>query len=841
MGRAVLGAREVRVRPTTRCSSPSRSTAFSPNAPRTAHMPEPTNRWTAAMVSGGNPLVFRGPRSFPAVASADGKHSIIFLSRQLRVYYVQTRQCVHTVDVDLREVVAACLDLVDASRIVCFTKKDVFYVVWKETVASPVVATLAMAPPVEGFVDVFKNTPDCYFALAESESVLSVLSVDRETANTCVLFEVEGVHTYATSRDGHKLAVVQEAHALLYDLSAAVCAPVSQHTRLGFQEAIDRTRESHAFSHKAVSCLAVSKSGVMVLGTVLGPIQVLYGGTRSGIPRGFLRWHIDPVKSVEFSIDENYLVSGGSEKVLVFWHLLLDRAQFLPRLAGPIERIFMDTNRPDHYSVSLRMSESASRIGVHEILVILGLDLVSRLSYSPVCASYHTPLAKALNAARKRRQKDGTTALTLDITAKVVVHPTTKHLYTARGSMLQAYDLVKGEQAFVQHIAPKLSTGKVRNEKKLVEPEVRHVCFTSDGAWMATFDSMPSLNFDNLMSKDDTSYALKFWQWKDSEWVLTLKVVDPHGAGHEIGCLLSNSADCITSVDTRGGIRLWRPRQAAAQPLKLQIGGRKNTALPVWTLRRASLPSTLTAPVCACYAPDGSFLVVSHGNTARIYVACLLLPMGFSVPPVDLSIEGLATTDVYLVITSQLKLLVYDLVRGCETPLFVRVFARGMGNLVAVDPRKRLVAVAYNDCDFGVETTAHSTVHLFLPHQLVPVYSFSHHKPIASLVPIASGFLFINTDSEVGVLAPEAKKSVGKQPDDDLAAQMNKMLINAQAAANVLHARTVNRRVANGDVEDKTKYTAQSTVDAAVLQSVFSNSDGVGLDLLFEKVVRVLQ
>ena len=90
------------------------------------------------MVSGGNPLVFRGPRSFPAVASADVKHSIILLSRQLRVYYVQTRQCVLTVDVDLREVVAACLDLVDASRIVCFTKKDVFYVVWKETVARAV-------------------------------------------------------------------------------------------------------------------------------------------------------------------------------------------------------------------------------------------------------------------------------------------------------------------------------------------------------------------------------------------------------------------------------------------------------------------------------------------------------------------------------------------------------------------------------------------------------------------------------------------------------------------------------------------------------------------------------
>lgn len=794
------------------------------------------------MVTGGNPLVFTGPCSFPAVSSADGKYSIVLLSRQLRVYFLQTRKCVRTVDFDFLSVIAACLDPGNNSRIVCFTKRDVFYVEWQEKLPNPVVATLTMSPRIDGFVDVFLSTDDCYYVLAENNSVLSVVSVERETATTCTLFEYEGAHDYTISRNGHKLAVVLESlQAHLLDLSASVATPASTHTHLGHQEGIDRTKETFAFPHKSVSCMAVSSSGIIALGTVLGHINVLYGGSRTGTPKGFLRWHVDPVESVEFSVDENYLVSGGSEKVLVFWHLILDRAQFLPRLAGPIERIYADFHRPDHYSVALRISEGSYKTSVCELLVILGLDLVSRLSYSPVCPTYHTSMNRALNAARKA-QKNGTSANPFrhNITAKMVVHPTTKYLYTAKGSSVQAYDVIRGEQAFVQHIAPKLSTGKVKSEKKLVDPEVQEVAFTSDGAWMATFDSMPSLNFDNLMLKNDTLYALKFWLWSESSWVLSLKIIDPHGAGLKVGCILSNRPDSFTTVDKNGGIRIWKPRlnnPLAAVEIP-NASSKKHNTQTVWTLRKTTFPFTVSAPVAACYAPDGSFLVVSHDNKAQIFDSSLLLPIEFAIPPVDLPIESLAITGSYLVIISQLKILLFDMVSASESPIFLHVFACGQGNLVAVDASEQLIAVACNEC---TATSVKSTISIFHPSSLKPLFTSTYSKAIASLIPSQSGFLLMNTDSEVGVLAPEGKLNADEKDHDDLVSKMNKMLGDAQAAANVLFAKTVNNAIQIEDSDDPTKYTSQKFIDPAILLSIFSNVDGVGLDSLFEKVVRVSQ
>lgn len=799
------------------------------------------------MVSGGNPLVFPGPSSFPAVASADGKHSIVLLSRQIRVYFLQTRQCIRSIDLDLLGVVSVSLDPGNSSQIACFTKTDVFYVSWQEKLADPVVATLTMEPPVAGFVDVFKCAETAYYALAEVDSTLSVVLVDRETAQTSTLFEFENVHTYAVSRNGQNLVIALESlQALLFDLTCIVSNPKATRTPLAYQQSVLNTKESFPYPHKSVSALAVSNTGIIALGTTQGHINVLYGGASSGTPKGFLRWHVDEVKSVEFSIDENYLVSGGTEKVLVFWHLVLDRAQFLPRLSGPIERIFADVNRPDHYSVALKVSEGSKKADVHEIVVILGLDLVSRLSYSPICPSYNTSMKKALSNVRKTRHKKLTNknSITHNITAKITVHPSTKHLYTAQGSSVQAYDLIRGEQAFVQHIAPQLTTGKVRSEKKLVEPEVREIAFTTDGAWMATFDSMPSLNFDNLMLKNDTSYALKFWLWSESSWVLTLKIVDPHGPGLEVGCILSHDADSFTTVDNNGGIRVWKPRlnnpilaikKAAATP-------KKHSTQTVWTLRRSNLSSTITAPVSACYAPDGSFLVVSHDNIARIYDSHLLSPMEFAIPPVDLAIESLAICGSFLVIVSQLKILLYDLVSACESQLFLHVFARGMGNLVAVDTSKQLIAVAYNELSEEDETKAQSTISIFEPNSLVPLSKTSYNKAIASVVATSSGFLFLNTDSEVGILAPEDRSTQSSQNgENNIHEQMNKMLISAQAAANILFAKNVKRNTQDEEISDTSKLTLQKTIDSALLLSIFSNVEGVGLDSLFEKVVRVSQ
>ena len=801
-----------------------------------------SNRWTKAMVTGGNPVAFPGMRALPAVASADGKHSIVCLSHQLRVYFLQTRQCIRTVDVDLSQAVAVHLDPGSENQVVAFTRNEVIYVNWREKLENAVVAKQNLTPPIEDLQTVFKTLLTTYFAISEADSQIKIHAIDRETATSTVLYGLAGVRAYATSADGHKLAVVLDnGDACLYDISAAVAeqACVPDHALLA--ASIEATSETWAGQYKTVTCMAVSNSGVVAIGTSAGIINMLYGGSLTGKPQRTLRWHIDPVHSLCFSADEIYLVSGGNEKVLVFWHLELDRTQFLPRLAGPIDCISVDIHRPDHYSVALRVSETS-----HEILTISAVDLISRLSVSPVRPCYGTPVRRAVEAARKKhqQQKMDLRSVRHNITAPVAVHPTSKHLYFANGAAVQAYDVVRGEQAFVQHAVPQISTGRVRSERKVEDPEVSALAFSADGQWMATFDAMPTLDFDNLMLRNDVAYALKFWRWAESSWLLALKIVDPHGTSVEVGAIVTLGDHSFTTIDTRGGIRVWKPRANHVGSLATSAasaGAQNMVTQTVWTLRRASAPANTVAPVAACYSSDRSLLAVAHGSVVRVHDPELLHAIDFVLPAMDLPIEALFATGTHLIIASLRKLVLFDLVAGCETGLAAQVSAPGIGNLVAVDPHRQLIAVAINQFSTEPEFALRGKILLLRPDSLAPVFSTEHSLAIASITYTPSGFMFVDTDSRVGVIAPEIRQDLTGSAEDDLASQMSKMLVNAQATANVLFARSGEDSMRTESADATDKWTSHKAIDVAVLQPIFANIEGVSLDSLFERVVRAVQ
>lgn len=811
------------------------TTVYHQYCPQTQIMADFSNRWTKSMVSGGNPLVFGGLLALPAIASVDGKHSIICLSHQIRVYFLQTRQCIRTVDVDLSRAVAVHLDPGSDNQIVVFTADEIFYVNWREKVDRPVVARQNISPSFAGLQDVFKVASDSYYAAAAYEEGLAVYAIDRETAAATKVFLVDAVRAHCTSADGHKLAVVLDLGDIsLYDISAGVQKATEVDTE-AVSASIDATREQFSGQHKTVTCMAVSNAGVVAVGNSAGVISLVYGGSSTGKPQRTLRWHIDPVGSLCFSADEVYLVSGGNEKVLVFWHLELDRTQFLPRLAGPVDRIAVDKHRPDHYTVALRVAEQGHT--AHEILTILAVDLISRLSVSPVRPNFATPVRRAVDGARKKHH--GTRNVRHDVTANVAVHPTTKHLYFARGAAIQAFDVVRGEQAFVQHAVLQISTGRVRSERKVEDPEVSVLAFTADGQWMATFDAMPTLDFDNLMLKKDVAYALKFWHLQDSTWLLTLKIVDPHGSGVEIGTIVSPGGHAFTTVDKRGGIRVWKPRPN-------HVGGtisgaQKQVTQTVWTLRRASPPTATVGPVAACYSPDRSLLAVSHGSTAKVYDPELLHATEFALPAMDLPIQALSIIGTHLIIASQRKLVLFDLVSARETELSAQMCVPGIGNLVAVDSTKGLVAVATNQFYTEPELSLRGRILIFRPDSIAPVHVSEHSLAIASLLSTPSGFMFVDTDSRIGIVAPEIRLALSGESPEDLTTQMSKMLVSAQATANVLFARAADENTLSDISDEADRWTSHKAVDVAALQPIFSNIEGVSLDSLFERVVRAVQ
>lgn len=757
------------------------------------------NRWAKAMVTGGNPLLFPSTASFPAVSLADSKHSIVCLSNQIRVYFLQTRQCIRTLDMDLSGVLAVFLDPEHSNQIILFTATEIVHVNWMDKVETPELARQTISPAVPGLQGVCHVSEKQYLAVSMVDDVLAVSTINRETAASKEVFLVHKASRWSVSSNGHQLAVLLLSNAVvLHSLTAAIEGVK------GPRGAIQASREKHQYSHKQVTCMAVSNGGVVALGTESGAINLVYGGVRTGKPQRTLRWHIDPVGALAFSEDEVYLVSGGNEKVLVFWHLDTDRTQFLPRLAGPIERIHVDSNRPDHYAVALRVMDSPR---AHELLIILSVDLVSRLSVSAVKPAFHP--------AGSGKSKP------VHLLAKMLVHPLSKHVYFARDALIQAFDVARGEQAFLQHVAPQILTGRVRSEHSLADPSVTAVAFTKDGLWMATFDAMPALDFDNLMSRNDVSYALKFWKWSDSAWLLSLKIVDPHGPGLEIGAVVSKGHAFFT-VDTKGGIRTWRPKS---------IGPKSPTA---WSLRKALVSAATEAPVAACFSGDGSIFVVSHGTTARIHDPELLQPVEFPLPATELPIEALHIIDSYLVIVSAMKMILFDLIAAFETPLVTQISTPGSGTLVAVDSARKIIALATNEARLsGMD----SKVLLFSPDSVVPLSTIRHHNAIASMVSTPSGFLFLDTYCQLGMISPEIKTPGATE---DLAAEMKKLLVNAQAAANVLFTRAAQENTQAG-LEDPSKSANQKLLDVALLQPLFSNVEGASLESLFERVVRAVQ
>lgn len=801
-------------------------------------MPQFLEKWAVSMALGGKPVALPGSACFPAVSSRDGKYLVVVLRHQLRVYFLQTRQCIRTVEFDASDAVAVALDPGNGNQLVVFTPSHVRYVNWMEKVDHPVAANLALTPAIEGLNDVFVCLEDAYYAVARPSggSLLQIVKIDREHASTSVVFECSNVVEYAVSAQGTKLAVALDSQqVVLYDL-AAVYLLMEQP-----QLAVEATQEKYAHTTKLPTCMAVSDEGVVALGSTSGVIQLVYGGTNSDLPTRTLRWHMDPVRSLAFSHDLTYLVSGGNEKVLVFWHLDLDRTQFLPRLAGTIDRIYVDANRPDHYSVALEVDSDS-----HEILTLLAVDLVSRLSVSPIRPNFATPVAHAEARARKRLEKGHleVSSIRHDITTPMTVHPTNRQLYFAKGAAIQAFDVVRGEQAFVQHAAPQISTGRVKSEHKVADPTVSQVAFTPDGLWMATFDSMPTLDFDNLLLKNDTAYALKFWRSSDDGWHLALKIVDPHGPGHDVGALFAGPENSFTTVDAKGGVRVWKAKQATSSGQTQSNGSAiqpvANTPATLWSLRKSSPSTANSGSVAGCYSSDGSLLVVAHGCSLQTLDPALLQPIAFQLPGSDSPIEKVAIAGSHLIIVSQSRLVSFDLVEGTETELSARISTLGAGHLVAVDSVRQIIAVATNYFETDPQIKLRGKLMVMKPDTLTPLYTCAHGLAIASITATPSGFVFVDTDSRIGLLAPQVKSNLADS--DDLATQMEKMLVSAQAAANVLYARAAETKADKFETTDDTeKWTSHKLIDTALLLPIFANVEGVSMDTLFEKVVRAVQ
>ena len=163
--------------------------------------------WSLNMASGGKPVSLPYSSASASVFSQDGRYDIVILSYQVRVYFVSTRQCIRTIDIDLSDVTDVKLDVLNSSHIVLFKSSgEIITLNWKDKINQPIVSTSNIETewPI---LSVAAIRGDAYYVIigkkdkkaSASPHTRYVVRISRDQLSVVNLAEINNVTKYAIS------------------------------------------------------------------------------------------------------------------------------------------------------------------------------------------------------------------------------------------------------------------------------------------------------------------------------------------------------------------------------------------------------------------------------------------------------------------------------------------------------------------------------------------------------------------------------------------------------------------------------------------------------------------
>lgn len=747
------------------------------------------------------------------------KYIIILTSLELRIYLFATRQCIKSIPVDTEYVCDIYLDSDDKVWIAHST--GLVSIVNLET--KSVEQELDFGFSVLKIVE--KITDDRIILVSgQLKKTVQLVVAQRESEGweATEIASASKVREFCVSNSGKFFA--------FSDLGApetiTVGALDEDYKLVGDVKTVKRSRHS--------SSIALSNEGLLAVGSTTGVIDLYYrlfdkGNTHVPPPRA-LKWHVDAVRALSFSLDNNYLLSGGKEKVLAFWQLDTNRSQLLPRLNGEILSITVD-HSSEFYALYLSNGE---------LIVLSAVDLMSRLQVAGVNPAY-----VKLPQKRKKYKSITDNYKVPDFTAPYYVNPLTGYSYLPTGvsANVQIYDTTQDEQISTFAVASTVQMGRVKSEALIEDPVIKHMAFSKDGKWMATIDEYTPPTIDGLLSANDKQINLKFWKYSQASgsWALTTRVAFPHGANKAVLDVVPadssfHKGHAFLTVCENGGIRLWRPEVLKAlqnkKEAKTQVQGRQYS----WSVRKVLPPlSSSSSSACAVWSADSSLIVLGFEST--LYV---IDPVKFDIQQVLPNILGsrvrwLQIVGNNLIAMGKTRLVVYDLVNStCRWSVRVISSPNG-GRLIDVDPISGTIALAVN-CIRLPEYSHESRIFVFTLDSPVPIYSTTHSNPISAIrhVPgtTTPTFRFLDTNARFLTLGTartaQDKSALQSESIDGFEASISALFANSRPAAPAFEP---------VDFDAPTK-----TVSSAAFDHVFEEADlGVGsMEALFERVMGVL-
>jgi NET1-associated nuclear protein 1 (U3 small nucleolar RNA-associated protein 17) len=328
-----------------------------------------------------------------------------------------------------------------------------------------------------------------------------------------------------------------------------------------------------------------------------------------------LHWHRSAVNTLKWSRDRNYLVSGGSESVLVIWQLDTNQKQFLPHLSTSILGL----------TVSAAGSAYALRLGDNSVMVLSTADLlpsalVSGLALGDALAS-SSPVVLHPNDANQ---------LIAAVPANAVAKDTSRG---KSSTFLQMYDVESNAQIHRQALTRNVTTAVnvAPTGQSVKEPDVTHIAVSHDGKWLATVDEWRpnEQDLDSVYVDADGEAVrgagvetnLRLWAWvgDESHWGLVTRVDEPHkpGARSVLGLAFNPVKLEISTIGSDGAIHVWSPK--ARHRNGVAVKSKSNAQLYTWAGSRTILcdpeaavgQAVPASSATLAYSDDGSVLAAS--------------------------------------------------------------------------------------------------------------------------------------------------------------------------------------------------------------------------------------
>lgn len=367
--------------------------------------------------------------------------------------------------------------------------------------------------------------------------------------------------------------------------------------------------------HKLASMEAPNKAPNAVSGTSMTPRK--------------LHWHRGPANAVKWSLDGNYLISGGEETTLIIWQLQTGRKQELPHLTGAIDCL---TVSPSGTSYALLLADNS--------VMVLSTSELQPTSYVSSVQS-QTKLQSTTDAPIAVHPKTPN-LLVLAVPASQSKSQTTSE--AAPKPFLQTFDINTSHsisrQAITRNNATNINIGPEMN--RIIEPNIKLLQLSYDGKWLATVEEWhpPKQDLDFLSTDVDSAEELrslrletylKFWQWDEDNkhWVLETRIDSPHlyedgiTPAQVFNLVANPTRHEFTTAGEDGFVRIWRAKTHLRD--SLVVRGAKDEGVVTWLQKHTM---ELESPVddmedgfalkprpldsCLAYSQDGSTIAAAQ-------------------------------------------------------------------------------------------------------------------------------------------------------------------------------------------------------------------------------------